>query len=218
MIIDIFKAFAVGVAASVPMGPIAILVIQKTLSKGFNAGYVTSLGSTVVDTVFAILSVFALSYVQEFIEGNSIPIFIGGGVIVIVLGLSMMFSDPFRKKKKRLVEPGEKLTAKMDPSATDFLQACLMGFSNPGAIAVIFALMAFFGIAEGQPSDWSYFPIILGVALGSTCYWIGITALINKFRKQFKMNTVVWINRIMGALVIVLGLATLAEGLMRFFK
>ena len=41
MILDILKAILVGVCASVPVGPIAILVIQKSLSKGHKAGFIT---------------------------------------------------------------------------------------------------------------------------------------------------------------------------------
>lgn len=213
MIVDLFKAFVVGLAASAPVGPIAILVIQITLCKGFKAGFVTSLGSTVVDTVFAVIAIFALAYVQNFIEGNSIPIFIVGGLIVIALGLSMALSNPFRKMKQE-----EKAkTRDLDPSVKDFLSACFMGFTNPGAIAVMLALMAFFGIGESAPHDWSIFPVILGIAAGSASYWLAVTAVLDKFRKQFNMRTLIWINRITGAIVIVIGLATLAEGVMRIF-
>lgn len=209
MILDVLKAIVVGVTASAPVGPIAIMVIQRTLCKGFKPGFVTSLGATVVDTLYAVVAIFALAFVQDFIEGNSIPIFIGGGVIVIALGLSMALSNPFRKVKEE--EDGPKGS---DVSATDFLQACAMGFSNPGAIAVMFALMAFFGIAE-NPGDWSFFPVILGIAGGSIAYWLTVTWALDKFRRQFNMKTLIWINRITGAVVIILGLATLAEGIMR---
>lgn len=209
---DVLKAIVVGAAASAPVGPIAILVIQKTLSKGFKPGFVASMGATVVDTVFAIVAIFALAYVQGFIEGNSIPIMIGGGLIVIALGVSMMLSDPFRKMKKTS-DKGDKSGV----SPADFLTACAMGFSNPGAIAVMFALMAFFGIAENRSSDWTCFPIILGIAGGSALYWLMVTSLLNIFRKQFNMKTIIWINRITGAIVIVVGLATMANGIMKIF-
>ena len=67
MILDILKAMLVGVCASVPVGPIAILVIQKSLSKGHKAGFITSLGSVFVDTVFSIIAIFALAFVQDFL-------------------------------------------------------------------------------------------------------------------------------------------------------
>lgn len=209
---DILKAIIVGVAASAPLGPIAILVIQKTLTKGFKPGFVTAMGATVVDTIFAIIAIFALAYVQNFIEGNSVPILIVGGVIVIALGVSMALSNPFRKMKNEAEEQSSS-----GISTTDFLTACAMGFSNPGAIAVMFALMAFFRIAEDRASDWTCFPIILGIAGGSALYWLMVTALLNIFRKQFNMRTIIWINRVTGAIVVIVGLATMANGIWKIF-
>lgn len=210
---ELLKAIVVGVAASAPVGPIAIMVIQRTLCHGFKPGFVTALGATVVDTLYAVIAMFALTYVQNFIEGNSIPIFIGGGLIVIALGLSMSLSNPFRK----MGQSSGKTVRHSDVTVTDFLTACAMGLSNPGAIAVMLALMAFFGIGAEKPADWSFFPIILGIAGGSVLYWLAITCLLNKFRKQFNMRTLLWINRITGAIVVILGIATLSEGIMRIF-
>ena len=59
MLLDIIKGFIVGLCASVPMGPVAILVVQKTLNKGRSAGFVAGLGATVVDTIYAIIALFA---------------------------------------------------------------------------------------------------------------------------------------------------------------
>lgn len=218
MIVDLLKAIVVGVAASAPIGPIAIFVIQRTLCNGFKPGFIVSLGATVVDTVYAVVAIFALTFVQDFIEGNSIPIFICGGIIIIALGLSMALANPFRKMKDEDKEKAvENKTDDNDVSTADFLKACAMGFSNPGAIAVMLALMAFFGIGESRPTDWSFFPIILGIAGGSVLYWFAVTELLSKFRSQFNMRTILWINRTAGAIVIILGLATLAEGIMRIF-
>ena len=72
-LITILKAFLVGFAASVPVGPVAILVIQKSLSKGFSAGFVTGLGASVVDTLFAVIAMFALAFTQQFLNHHHPP-------------------------------------------------------------------------------------------------------------------------------------------------
>ena len=58
---DILKGFIIGICASAPIGPIAILVIQKTLSKGHKAGFVTGMGACIVDTTFSVIALFALA-------------------------------------------------------------------------------------------------------------------------------------------------------------
>lgn len=205
-LIDLLKGFLIGICASAPVGPIAILVIQKSLSKGRKAGFITGMGACVVDTVFAVIAIFALAFAQQFIDRFQDPILIVGGIIVTILGISMTKSDPFRKVKTN---------TSSSISFTDFLQAIFMGFSNPGAIFVIFALFAFFGIGAETGEEWHVAPIILSVSLGAATYWFGVTWLLSHFRKRFKMGTLIWINRITGIIVIVIGIALLGEGLFR---
>ena len=40
MVLDILKGFLVGICASAPLGPIAIFVIQKSLSEGHKSGFI----------------------------------------------------------------------------------------------------------------------------------------------------------------------------------
>lgn len=206
MIVDILKGFLIGICASAPIGPIAILVVQKTLSKGQKAGFVTGMGACAVDTVFAVIALFALTFAQEFLASHRELIFITGGIIVTILGWSMTTSDPFRKLKSDNAS---------GVSVKDFLQALMMGLSNPGAILVIFALFAFFGIGSPDKEDWSMMPVILSVAAGATAWWFGVTALLNHFRKRFKLRTILWINRLTGAAVIIIGIVLLLESLYR---
>ena len=204
MFLDILKAFIVGICASAPIGPIAILVIQKSLSGGHKPGFITGLGACVVDTLYAVIAIFALAIVQEFIHTHQNIILIVGGVVVAILGVSMSFSDPFRKMKK---------VAEKSVSLTDFMQALIMGISNPGAIFVILALFAFFGLADDAPHNWSVMPIILSVSAGSAFYWFCVTWFLSHFGKNFQMRTILWINRIAGAVIIIIGIALLGEGI-----
>lgn len=169
MLMDMLKGFIVGIAASAPIGPIAILVVQKSLSKGHKAGFMTGLGAVVVDTIYAIIAIFALAIVQDFICRHENLILIAGGLIVGALGISMTFSDPFRKMKS---------DGQSSVSVKDFAQALIMGFSNPGAIFVMLTLFAFFGLAGSTPHDWQITPIILSVSAGCAVYWFCVTALL----------------------------------------
>ncbi len=207
MLMDILKGFIVGIAASAPVGPIAILVVQKSLSKGRRAGFMTGLGAVVVDTIYAVIAIFALAAVQEFISRHENFILIAGGIIVGALGVSMTFSDPFRKMKS-----GDAQSV----SVKDFVQAMIMGFSNPGAVFVMLTLFAFFGLSGNTtPHNWHITPIILSVSAGCTVYWFCVTALLSMFRKNFKLRTILWINRVTGTIIIIIGVVLLGEGLFR---
>lgn len=204
MILDMLKGFLVGVCASAPVGPIAILVIQKSLSKGHKAGFVSGLGASVVDTLYAFIAIFALAFAQRFIEQHQNIILLAGGSVLIILGFSMAFSNPFRKMKK---------DDKPKVSSRDFGQAVLMGLSNPMAIFVMFTLFAFFGLAKDAPHTWSVAPILLSVSLGSVTYWFSVSWLLSHFSRGFKMRTILWISRITGAIIVIIGISLLGQGL-----
>ena len=204
MWIDMLKGFAVGVCASAPIGPIAILVVQKSLSKGHKAGFVSGLGASVVDTFYASIAIFALAFAQRLIEEHQNIILLVGGAVLVAVGISMAFSDPFRKMKA----DGESSV-----SPKDFGQAVAMGLSNPMAIFVMFTLFAFFGLAKDEPHNWMVAPIILAVSAGSVTYWFTVSWLLSRFHGNFKMRTILWISRITGALIVIIGIALLMNSL-----
>ena len=205
MMLDILKGLLIGICASVPLGPIAILVLQKSLSEGHRAGFMAGLGACLVDTLYAVIAMFTLAFAESFIEDHRILIMVGGSIIVILLGCSMAFKDPFRKMKEEHQTPSYSLK--------DFFQAVIMGISNPGAIFVIFALFAFFGI-QLEPHDFRVAPILLSLSGGSALYWFLFSWAFSRFRKNFKLSTLLWLNRAAGVIVIIIGIALVAEGVL----
>lgn len=208
MIVDVLKAFAIGICASAPLGPAAILVLQKSLSYGHRAGFYTGLGATTIDTTYATLSIFALAWTQDFINTYEYTIYLIGGPIVALLGASMAFKDPFRKLKSGDPSRGA--------SIKDYAEAVLTALSNPGAAFVMFALFAFFNVNAGM-SGFSVLPIILGVAAGSMAYWFTFSYIFSKIRNVIKMSALVWLSRIAGIIVMIIGIALLGEGTFQLF-
>lgn len=208
MIFDVLKAFAIGICASAPLGPAAILVLQKSLSYGHRAGFYTGLGATTIDTTYATLSIFALAWTQDFINTYEYTIYLIGGPIVALLGASMAFKDPFRKLKNGNPSRGA--------SIKDYAEAVLTALSNPGAAFVMFALFAFFNVNAGR-SGFSVLPIILGVAAGSMAYWFTFSYIFSKIRNVIKMSALVWLSRIAGIIVMIIGIALLGEGTFQLF-
>ena len=205
MLLDILQGFIIGVCASVPLGPIAILVLQKSLSEGHRAGFMAGLGACLVDTLFAVIAIFALAIAEQFIEDNRTLIMIGGGLVVIALGCSLAFKDPFRKVRKQDSSPSYSLK--------DFFQAVIMGISNPGAIFVIFALFAFFGI-HLEPHDYRVAPVLVAVSAGSAIYWFFFSWIFSRLRRNIRLSTILWINRITGVIIVIIGIALMADGVL----
>ncbi len=217
-LLNIIKGFCIGLCSSAPIGPIAIFVIQQSLGKGHKAGFITGLGATIVDTVFACISIFALAYAQNFMDRHSELILVVGGAVVAVIGVIMTFSNPI-EREARLNKDNPKITKitvrNSRVTVNDFLKALLMGLANPGGILVLFALFTVFGIDTTSNQDWTAAPIILAVSAGTVFYWFMFSWGVSHFRKYVNIRTLIWINRIAGAVVAILGLAFFSEGLFR---
>lgn len=187
---DFLKAILVGICASAPLGPVCALVIQKTVTHGRRAGFVTGLGSSLADTMFAAVAVFAVAAVQKFIEDNNTALSIIGGAIVIMIGLSMIF----RKQMERKGRTGQ-------VSARFSAQAFLMALSNPGALAMMFAMMLLFGV-DGSCDK---LVTICGVATGSVIWWTFVAFVIDKVGHNLNVRNMLLLNRVVGIFVMAFG-------------
>lgn len=208
MLLEFLKALLVGLCASAPLGPIAILVLQKSLSYGHRAGFATGLGATTVDTTYAIISIFAFAFAQSFLDKYENLVYIIGGIVVAGLGVSMAFKNPFRKLKADGKPRGA--------SISDYFKAVGTALANPGAIFVMFALFAFFGL-DIDHKDFKVIPIILAVASGSITYWFFFSWAFSSCRKAIDMKALVWLNRIAGMILMIIGIALLGGGLLNAF-
>lgn len=193
MLADFLKSILVGICAAAPLGPVAALVIQKTLCYGRRSGFVTGLGSAAIDLIYATISVFTIGFVGKFVKDNSILLSTVGGALVMCVGAFMLWKDPFRKLKHRDEKLGQM-------SAYFPLQAALFSLANPAAVLVMMALVALYGVGEYKLMS------ILGVAVGLSSWWFFFSYVVFRFRKHFNINTLVIINKILGGAVVIFGI------------
>jgi len=200
MLVEFIKSVIVGICAAAPLGPVAALVIQKTLLYGRKTGFVTGCGSGIIDILYASIGVFALGLVDRFLVENSSWISLLGGAIVCLVGILMLFRDPFKKLKQR-----DERIGGMSPSYP--LQAALFSIANPGALVLMLGLVALFGIGENKTVS------ILGVSTGVVSWWFLFSYIIARFGKKFNINALVLINKILGAAVAIFGVIWIIKAL-----
>lgn len=205
MLITLLKGFIVGLGASIPLGPLGVLCVQKTLSKGRNSGFITGLGASFSDTLYAAISLLGLAFIENLIDKNRDIVMIIGGAIIIYIGIRIFFTNPIKQIR-------QKNTNKKH--VQDFIEAFLMTVTNPGAIFLILGLLAAVGInindSEVRPSITI---ILLGVFSGSVVWWFILSTGINVFRKKFRIRQLMMINRVSGAIMGVLGIIAMFDGI-----
>lgn len=201
MLIDVIKSLVLGICLAVPIGPVLLLVMQKTLSRGRWVGLVTSLGSTFVDTLYSAIGLFTLALIKDFILDEKALIMIIGGFIIVCVGISMAF-----RKQKEMKERGANRT-----TAAGFAFQCAgCAFSNPAALVVALAMLSSFGLS----ADTLRIPIWLSVvcvAAGELSYWNLVTYALVHF-SRFSPRTINIISRVAGTGIAIFGIILVVKG------
>ena len=76
----------IGILISAPLGPIGVLVIQRTLNNGRNAGILTGFGAAVSDLIYALMSGLGLSFIVDFTTSNVSSLPLVGGILFLIFG------------------------------------------------------------------------------------------------------------------------------------
>lgn len=192
----ILSAIVIGVLASIPLGPIGVLCIQRTLNKGRLSGFISGLGAAMSDTIYAIIAGFSLSFIIGFIETQILWIQIIGAIILIGMGLRIFYTNPavqLRKQKKR-----------NRSLAQDFFSTFLLTISNPLAVFLLMALFTAFRVVQADHNGVEQVVLIVGIFAGASLWWFTLSGLVNLFRSKINLRRLFWINKIAGSSIVVL--------------
>lgn len=202
MLVELVKALLVGICAAVPVGPVLILILQKTLRRGRWAGTVAGLGSALGDAIYAAIGLFTITLLSGFIEDHSAIIMIVGGALVGLIGAVMFFNDA---------------SSGLDSAESHFTMAgyavqtlgCVM--SNPAALAVMIALLSVFGL-DAHTTTAPVWALVLCVFGGEALYWYLLSAGVGKFMRV-RPRTLKILSKICGAVIFTFGAVLIVKGI-----
>ena len=200
----IFSGIIIGILISAPMGPVGMLVIQRTLNKGRWPAFFTGIGAGVSDLLYSFLCGFGLSFVTDFIEGNKMILQIVGSIVIIGFAIYLFQKNPSRTLQKR----AETKSNLFSDIATGFI----FTFSNP---LILFFIMGLFGRFNFLSPDYLYYHYIAGFASifgGALLWWYFITFLVNKLRSHFNVRSMWFLNRIIGTILFIMAVVGIWQG------
>jgi len=207
-IVDIiFKGFLIGVLVSAPMGPIGLLCVQRTLSKGQWHGFFSGIGAALSDVFYAGIISLGMGFIIDFITVNQYILKIIGSTLLMVFGTYIFLSNPF----KRLRDPDEIIN---ESYSQDTVTAFFLTLSNPLIIFLYIALFARFNFIAPEEKMFSILLGLASILTGALSWWFLITFLVGKLRKIVNLHVLWIINRIVGIVIIVLSIYYLALTLM----
>lgn len=198
MIHTILIGIVIGICVSAPVGPIGILCIQRTITRGPLHGIATGLGATTSDLLYAVLVGFSMSFIINFIESHQFLIQIFGSIIIFIFGLHL-----FRNKPTSQPNYTTKNFNKGD-LFSDYISSFALCFSNPLIIFLFIGLFARFHVFD-QNNPISQNAIgLISILIGATAWWGILTMLVSKLRNKFNIKGLIYLNKITGMILMTL--------------
>ena len=194
--ISLFRGLLVGLIFGVPAGAIGALTLQRALANGFWSGFLTGLGSSSADVLYACVGVFGLTVVSDFLTAHQGIISLVGGIIIALLGVLIL-----RKKSLAPDQPEQKAL----PLPACFATAFAAAIANPSTILSFFAAFAVLGIGNNLTAAEGTF-LIAGILLGTGCWWALLSALAARFRSRVTQKVGKILNLILGTLMLLFGI------------
>ncbi len=200
MLFLFLKGALLGVIITAPLGPIGTLCINRSIEKGFWYGFSGGLGTALGDASYAVVAVAGLAVFSETMSMATIPLALGGGLMLLWLG--------WRGLKNR----GRIKAAKID--AADFLHTTLSTFlltiSNPATILSFGALFAGLGLTE-ETRRFSSTVIVSGVFLGSLAWWFCLSSAVSLARDRLSSDFTAKVGRATSYMLIAFGAIALGS-------
>jgi len=209
-----FKGILVGLAIAAPVGPTALIIIRRTLTRGWRSGCATGLGAGTADAIYGFVAAFGLTLVGGFLMDQRSWLAFIGGVLLCALGLQSWFSHP---RDSRAAENGE--GQGVMHLLHQFFSILVLTLANPMTIlsfaAVIVAIGATPGETETIADPLVDYPqmigLVAGVFIGSVLWWFMLVAVSGLARKRLSDQWLHSFNRLSGIGLLLFGAYVLME-------
>ncbi len=200
-LLALFCGFAMGFVGSVPLtGPIALLVFHRGLQGRYLRGIAIGIGGTLGETIYCALAVAGVgALVEEFPLASAGMKFLSA-LILVAFGLYFLFAPP----STEAADEDESVDEAPEAWHRDFGQGFAISAFNPilllnwsAAVAILYSMT---GIQLELVSGAMF---VVGASVGVGTWFTLLILILRSFQRELPEQTVAWIQRAMGAFVLV---------------
>jgi threonine/homoserine/homoserine lactone efflux protein len=198
------RSLFIGLSVAATIGPMSVLCMQRTMSRGFLYGLVSGLGIATADGFYSSVAGLGLTMIARFLLSQQLWIHLLGGLCLLYLGGKTMLTKPAERAAQTTQAIG----------ATNFVGAYVSTFlltlTNPLTILSFAAIFASLGAGSSVPGSMRGALLIIGgVFLGSLLWWFLLTGAISLLRGSPYVAGSArwrhWLNRISGGIIMLFG-------------
>jgi threonine/homoserine/homoserine lactone efflux protein len=201
-----WQGMLAGYGIAIPVGAIAILIVDLALRRGFRPGFAAGAGAASADAIYAALAVAAGAVLAVALRPFASPLGIAGGIVLIGLGVSGVWRARTREEALEALRENGRSPWRV------YLQFLGLTLLNPLTI-VYFAALILGGSLSDNQSPAGGLMFVLGAGLASLSWQSLLAGVGAQLGKRLSMRAR-WATTLAGSLVVVaLGLRLLARAL-----
>ena len=197
----LLKGAIIGFALALPIGPIGIHCIRKTLNEGHLSGMIVGFGAATADALYGFVAAFGLTVISDTLLEQQMWIRLIGGAFLCYLGVKTFLAKP----------PDGAQSTNGRGYVGSFVSTFFLTLTNPLTIIAFLGVFAGFGLRNSELSVGSASTLIAGVFLGSSSWFFLLSYGVTLFRKKFNSTGLGWVNRISGLLIVLFGVIAIAS-------
>jgi threonine/homoserine/homoserine lactone efflux protein len=198
LLLALGNGIIVGIVIALPVGPVGVLCVRRTLFEGPVFGFVSGLGAATADTIFGIVAGFGLTFIRDWLLGYQDWLSAAGGLFLLYAGI----------KALSVLRPPEPEPLDGEAVLGAYASTFALTITNPVTILAFAGIFAKLDVgAEGGLLATSV--LVAGVFVGSLLWWLGLSFGISWLRSAVGGFQLKWLNRVSGAILTLSGAALL---------
>ena len=198
------RGVVIGFAVAFALGPIGLLVIRRTVERGWTYGFLSGVGVATADATYGAIAAFGLTAVSTLLVGFDRALGIIGGAVLVVIAARTLRATIARPVDEAPVARPER--RRIDGPLGAWASMVALTLTNPATILSFAALFA--SIGAGTGGSGGAVAVVAGVFVGSVTWWAILTGITAKLRTRMTPRAIRWLN--IGSAVIIGGFGVAA--------
>lgn len=191
----VLQGMIIGLILAVPVGPLSLMCIQRSLSEGKLHGIVSGLGVATADSFYALVAFLGLTVISGFILSWQDYFRVIAALVLFVVGVKIFLTLP------QTADPDD-----VPGSYTrDYLSMAAITLANPMTITFLMVTLPGFGFVFGGSSLQSTVEFVGGFFCGSMLWWIVLCGMLGAVRSRIGAGALRLINRVSGIGIVGIG-------------
>lgn len=185
------QGIIIGLTLAVPVGPISLVCIHRTVANGRLHGIVSGLGVATADSFYAAVAFLGLTAVSGLIIGHPSLFRFLAGIALVLVGIQVFRSVPAAFRDNTNPES----------LIRDYLSLLAITAANPLTIIFFITVLPGFGVVAQGTTLIAAVPFVAGIFLGSAVWWIILCGSLGSVRSRLSTENLRRINQVSGILI-----------------